>query len=174
MKRYLVFVVAAAAAPACSSGDAVAVQWQTLDGLNYAVPTEWVSIDQSEQFRKVVVWAPPSNTSKQTVSVIRTRPTPSVTSVGLPKMERLLAATLAGLPSSKFSAPEKIVTAKGLAGMRARGEFLPQGATQHYIREHAVLLDGDALVHVMFTAQDANTSRESMQVVLDTLHREGV
>ncbi len=53
------------------------------------------------------------------------------------------------------------------------GSFTPAGVTQPYGRVHAVVVDGDSLVHVLYTAQQPDASLETFDGVLDTLQRKG-
>lgn len=146
------------------------VSWQRVEGLEYAVPVGWTVRDQSEQMRKILVWTPDENESKETVTVIRTQPL-ALTQVGLPRMRGLLAAASNGLPSGSFSAPSDVQTSRGLVGMRVDGQFVPPGTSSPYRRIHVVVLDGTSLVHVLYTSKDLAADPEALHVVLDSLHR---
>lgn len=150
---------------------APAVSWQTVEGLQYAVPLGWSVRDQSEQTRKILVWTPDDNDQKESVTIIKTQSLVSTTNGGLPRLQGLLAAASAGLPASSFTKPTKVVTSRGLVGMRVDGQFVPSAIAAPYRRIHVVMLDGRALIHLLFTSKDMTAEPEGLRIVLETLHR---
>lgn len=157
---------------AASCGErAPEVSWHSIEGAHYAVPIGWTMRDQSEQTRKIFTWTPDENTSKESVTVIRTQPLVSLTQVGLPRMNGLLAAATRGLPQGSFTAPTQVTTSRGFMGMRVDGTFVPAGMDTPYHRIHVVMLDGTSLVHVLYTAKDRDGDPEALRIVLETLQR---
>lgn len=163
-------ILVAALASAC--GESVPdVSWQSVEGLQYAVPLGWNVRDQSEQTRKILVWTPDDNEHKESVAIITTPPLVGLTKVGLPRVQGLLSAAARGLPGSSFTQPTRVVTSRGLVGLRVDGQFVPTGQDAPYRRIHVVMLDGTSLVHVLYTAKDPSSESEALRIVLETLHR---
>ena len=62
---------------------------------------------------------------------------------------------------------------QGLHGARIEVDFVPPGTRRVYHRVHAVIVAGDSLVHVMYTAGDPDLSFEALNLVLGSLrHKE--
>jgi hypothetical protein len=59
------------------------------------------------------------------------------------------------------------VTRHGFSGLRVEGTFTPPNQAASYHRIHAVLVDGESLVHVLYTARDPD--RDYIEAVLDGL-----
>lgn len=168
--RASTWLVVAAVTSACGES-APDVSWQSIEGLQYAVPVGWAVRDQSEQTRKILVWTPDENGNKESVTVIRTQPLVNLTKVGLPRMRGLLAAASKGLSKGSFSEPTQVQTSRGFVGMRVDGQFVPPGTSSPYRRIHVVMLDGTSLVHVLYTSRNLSADPEALRVVLETLHR---
>jgi hypothetical protein len=66
-----------------------------------------------------------------------------------------------------------VKTARGLVGARVDLDFVPPGQPSRYRRVHVVLVDGSALVHVLYTAKHADVEGDAIGVVLDNLQHEG-
>jgi hypothetical protein len=156
---------------ACGSSG-IAVDHETLGGLDYDVPSGWTARDQSEHQRAVIVWTPQDNPNLESVTIMRTEDLPALTKAGRPHIETLLDEAQRSLPGGKFSMPVEFTTKHGLAGVRIEGEFAAPGTARRYRRIHAVLIDGATLVHVLYTASIAD--REAFETVIDSLnHGEG-
>lgn len=163
-------VLVALVASACGESGPE-LSWQTVEGLQYALPLGWSVRDQSEQTRKILVWTPDDNEHKESITIIKTQSLVGLTQVGLPRMQGLLSAASAGLPEASFTTPTRVVTSRRLVGLRVDGQFTPTGAGAPYRRIHVVMLDGTALVHVLYTARNLSEEPEGLRIVLETLHR---
>ncbi len=144
-----------------------------LDGLAYLVPAGWNSRDLSDRRARIIVWSPPDNTRKETVTIMRTEPLPRVSKAGPDRLAALLEQAQRSLPSARFGAPLRFTSKHGLAGLRIEGELVPPlGDQRPYRRLHAVLVDAttSSLVHVLYTASIPD--REAFELVIDSLRRE--
>jgi hypothetical protein len=119
------------------------------------------------------VWQPDDNDRKESITVIRTGLSPAVAKAGASGIEPYLAAAQRSLPDARVSKTKRITTAKGLHGARVDVEFTPQGQSEPYRRAHVVLVDGSALVHVLYTALEPDRDFDALGVVLDNLQHEG-
>jgi hypothetical protein len=156
-----------------SCGSPPTAQLATIDDLQYAIYTDWESRDHSTRQRQQIEWTPNENEGKESISVLRTA-RPGVTSGGslrgIERVEQLLDQAQRSL-RGQFSRPARFRTQHGFAGVRVEGEFLPPGRSDRYRRIHAVLVDGDALVHVIYTAR--KPERRVFDIVIESLRRRG-
>jgi hypothetical protein len=146
------------------SGDRV-----TLDSLRFEVPTQWQRHDTHLSGVTTSVFTPPENTRRESLTVIRTHGALGVARGSEADLVRLLATaeSFAGAPSGPVSA---ISTGQGMRGARIELDYVPPGLRQSYHRIHVVVLDGDALVHVLYTALSPDL--DALALVLSTLHHE--
>jgi hypothetical protein len=152
-----------------SCGSPPTAQLATIDDLQYAIFTDWESRDHSTRQRQQIEWTPSENEGKESISVIRTA-RPGVTSGGIERVEQLLDRAQRGL-RGEFSRPARFRTQHGFAGVRVEGEFLPPGRGDRYRRIHAVLIDGDSLVNVIYTSR--RPERRVFDTVIESLRRRG-
>jgi hypothetical protein len=166
MNRFAPIAIAALAA-SCNSERTI--DFATLDGVSYAVPTGWNSRPLSDHRIAMVEWIPEDNDAKESVTITRTSPRPAIAKAGAPQIERLLAQAQTSLPKGTFAAPSRLRTEHGFMGARLEGTFVPSGQTEPYQRIHGVFVDGDALVHVVYTAKVPD--REVFEIVVNSLTR---
>lgn len=138
-----------------------------LGSLSFEVPDAWTRTDSTTPGGVASVWTPPENPRKESVTIIRSEGA-SIKAQGRSVGSMLLAAQ-ATLRRPKLSTVSTVITEQGLAGSRVRVSFNPQGSTTTYRREHVVLTDGTALVHVLYTAVDPDENLETLNLVLETL-----
>ena len=162
----LVLVLATLASTACSSspsGDPA-----TIGNLTYVVPSGWSSKDLSNPQRAMFEWTPPpaDNEHKESVVVIRTeRAALAKSATG--HVTRLLEDAQKNLPGGTFGPPASISTRFGFHGAKVEGKFTPAGQTVTYRRIHAVLVDDKHLVHVVYTAREADG--DHFETVLESI-----
>jgi hypothetical protein len=91
---------------------------------------------------------------------------PATTAAGQSTLESMLARANA-LPDAHVTRLAPITTQQGLVGARIELDYAPPGTRLRYHRVHAVLVDGDALVHVLYTALDPDA--DALRLVLATI-----
>jgi hypothetical protein len=156
----------------CSSSPDL--QLGELGAMQYTVPFDWRLAKSFDRPSKSVEWRPvDNNEAKQSVTILLPTPLPAMASAAPGTIERLLSEAQASLPAQvAFDAPTRFTTKQGLVGVRLEGNFVPNGKTETYHRIHAVVIDGDALVHVLATGVEID--RQAFDDVVDSLHRKGV
>jgi hypothetical protein len=164
-RRSLLASLLAVAACACvPSSD------RRLATLDYLVPAGWSYRNLSTPQHAQVEWKPAGDNGRnECVLILRTPRPSSVTSP--PHLVRLLKESQAELEDPKFDLPHRVETRWGLAGVQIAGAFTPKGETASNQRLQAILIDGSALIHVIYTARDPN--REVFELVLDSIHTNG-
>jgi hypothetical protein len=165
----LTITLAAFAASCGSSGPSI--DFASVGNLSYAVPSGWQSRDLSDRRVTVVEWAPRDNETKESVTIMRTSPRPAVAKAGPAHVEQLLAQAQSSLPKGSFSKPSRFRTPNGFVGVRVDGDFVPVGQTQAYQRTHAVLVDGETFLHVLYTARVAD--RDAFEIVVNSFKHKG-
>jgi hypothetical protein len=170
MKRLVFVMVSAISVLASCNTPGPSVDHQTLGKLGYSTPQGWQSKDQSLPRRPIIVWTPSDrNDGKESVTVMRTEELPALTKAGTGYIQRYLNEAQKGLPQGKFSEPVSFTSKYGFVGVRIEGEFVPPGSKQKYRRIHAVLIDGNSLIHVMATG--VAVDRDAFEIVIDSLVR---
>lgn len=137
------------------------------DDLELVLPTGWTSKDLSEHQTKIVVFTPEDNTRRESIALVRTHDLPTAARQDFARLRKYLADAQTNMPGGKFAAVHSVRTKHGLAGVRVDGEFVPDGTRSTYRRMHAVLVDGTSLIHILYTARDANAT--TFDLVLDSL-----
>jgi hypothetical protein len=158
---------------ACSSGESFPRVRVKHASLAFDIPADWQRTDQNQHGVATAVWQPDDSDRKESITVIRTELSPAVAKAGASGIEPYLAAAQRSLPDARVSKTKRITTAKGLHGARVDVEFTPQGQSEPYRRAHVVLVDGSALVHVLYTALEPDRDFDALGVVLDNLQHEG-
>ncbi|MBA3540368.1 MAG: hypothetical protein H0T79_12200 [Deltaproteobacteria bacterium] len=156
----IVFLLALAACSSSSTNDNVDRQHGRTGNLGYDVPAAWQHKDSNDRTSSTSVWTPTNNPAKESISVIRTE-VHLAPSAGPAEIQQLLIQAQNGLRNAKVSSPSQIVSDAGLRGAQVSVDYLPPNMTQRYHRVHAVLLDGDSLVHIFYTAVDPDQSRQA-------------
>lgn len=167
MKR-LTLLIALAACNDSSSPTEV----HELGTLEYELPTGWQAKEQVAHGRRIVVWSPTTNPRKETITLVRSEPLPALAKAGAGAVSQHLASAQLAL-DGRFAVPTTFTSTHGLAGARIAGSFTPPGQAGVYARVHVVVVDGDSLVHVLYTAQNADAGHRTLATVLDSLKRKG-
>lgn len=167
MKRLILLALMAA----CSSSGP-ALDTATIGSLSFGVPSGWERKELSNHDRAMAEWTPAAddNERKEALTVVRTE-RPAMAKATPRQLQRSLADAQRHLPLGTFSAPTSFTTRHGLRGVRVEGQFVPPGRGTPYRRIHAVLVDGTALVNVLYTARELD--RESFDAVLDSFIGKG-
>jgi hypothetical protein len=163
---YLVPQLVLAVVSACESGTP-AVQHAQLASLAFDVPSDWHRNDTSRNGLDTSVWTPEDNEHKESVAVMRTV---LGLPASLPEIETLLEQSKRSMRGASAGSITPIVTARGLVGARLELDYLPLEKHQPYHRVHVVLLDGSALVHVLYTAQAPDAGLGAFTTVLSSIH----
>jgi hypothetical protein len=165
-KTIYLFVLAAG----CASEAPREMQTASIEGLEYAVPADWENKDQSDHQTKIVVWSPTNNPRKESVTIVRTRAMPALVHADFTRIEQLLTDAQGGLSHANFGRTQRVTTKRGLIGAEVTGTFVATTKdAASYRRFHAVVVEGDSLVHVLYTARDAN--RDTFDLVLESITR---
>lgn len=175
LARAATTLIAASCSTSAPSGDPA-----TLGHTAYVVPSGWSAKDLSTHQRALFEWTPSSgenesgaNDHKESLDVFRAdRPALARAKNGEHHIEQLLQDAVQKLPGGAFGAPTHFTTTYGLRGVRVEGRFTPSGQKASYTRFHAVLVEGASLLHVVYTARDAD--RDHFDLVVDSFRAEGV
>lgn len=154
---------------ACASSSGPEVETTTFEGLEFAVPEGWTSASQSEHQTKILVVRPNDNDRKESITVMRTREMPALANTDAAYLQQLLADAQRSLLDGKPGRATRVRTKHGFVGARVEADFVPDGTSAHYHRIHAVVRDGTSLVHLLYTARDADPG--TFELVLDSLTR---
>jgi hypothetical protein len=142
---------------------------QSLGDLHYRAPSSgWSHRDMKQPSRLLSRWTPDDNTNKETISIVRTELRPSVKPESL---AALLTEAQMTLPSPSVHAAQNNTTRQQLREAEISADFVPRGLTQSYHRVHAVIIDGTALVHVLYTARTPDPTLAVFHQVVDSIHR---
>ena len=162
-------LIALFAGAACASSPELELEITTFAGLELAIPEGWTSTSQSEHQTKIVVFRPKDNDRKESITVMRTRELPALAKADGGHVRQLLSDAQRSLLDGKPGRASHVRTKHGFLGARVETDFVPVGAKTTYRRIHAVVLDGSSLVHVLYTARNANP--KTLDRVLDSLTR---
>lgn len=168
MKRAL-FALALAA---CGNETAGPTEVHEIGSLEYEIPSGWQVRELSQAGRQIVEWTPADNPRKESITLVRSEPLPALAKAGVGALQQHLARAQLGL-GGRFSPAERTRSKHGLDGVRLHGSFVPPGDTRTYTRAHAVFVEDDHLVHVLYTAQVGDSSHEVLAQVIDSLSRKG-
>ena len=152
----------------CSGGAARA----ELSSLSFEAPASWQRTDSQSRGTATAVFTPVGNARKESVTVIRTEVGPIATHYSTATLTQLLAGAQSALASAHASPIARVSSDSGLEGMQIVVDYVPPGLAQPYRRIHAVLSDGTALVHVMYTALSPDPELGAFRQVLATLREE--
>ncbi|MCX5741748.1 MAG: hypothetical protein NT062_04515 [Proteobacteria bacterium] len=134
--------------------------------LVYDTPDEWTSHETTTRESVTTVWTPPTkNDAKESITVVRARAHLRPTDFNEAFVAQLLVDAQQALPGATLTTrASKITTPDGLEGAQLEVDFTPRDQPKRYHRIHAVLLDGEDLVHVLYTSATASSSREAFTV----------
>ena len=161
-------VMALALAAGCGGGTDRA----ELATLSFEAPRTWQRTDTHGSGSVTAVFAPGDNARKETVTVIRTELGPIAAQYSTATLTQLLTGTQTGLRNARTQAITRVATDSGLHGLQVVVDYVPTGLARPYHRVHAVLLDGTALVHVLYTALAPDPELAAFRQVLSTLREE--
>jgi hypothetical protein len=164
-------LVLLAAVASCSGGSSN--QHIAFAHLSFEVPHDWANQDSKWHGLATSVWTPSENERKESVTVMRSERARAVALAGSQMLEGLVANAQRALPDARVSAVVPVSTRGGLSGMRVDLDYVPPGLREHYHRVHVVLIDGNSLVHVLYTAKAPDQAMTTFNLVLDTLREEG-
>jgi hypothetical protein len=160
---FLMLVVAA-----CSGADTV--REETLGTVAFDVPGEWQRDTVERRFGQQAEWRPTSNDRHEALTIVRSEQSPQIARADRDYLGKLLVQAQLSLPGARATQVSPIVTTKGLAGLRLSVAFVPPGEKTVYHRVHVLLVDGDALISVLYTARDPE--HRTLDLVLETIHHE--
>lgn len=143
----------------------------TLGDVRYDAPSGWNHSKLREGSRLVARWVAPGADDKQVVSVIRTQLRADKRSASLDDMQAMLAEAQRGLPHASASKPRRFKTHEGLDAIEVSVDFVPPEQRESYHRVHAFVIDGPALIHVLYTARTNDPDLRAFELVLDSVHR---
>ena len=143
-----------------------------LESLSFEAPPSWQRTDTHAPGSATAVFAPADNARKETVTVIRTELGPIATHYSTATLTQLLNGAQTALPGAKPSPITRVSTESGLQGLQIVVDYVPPGLGHPYRRIHAVLADGTALVHVLYTALTPDPELGAFHKVLATLREE--
>jgi hypothetical protein len=157
-------------AASCQSNEP-ARQHAKLGPVGYDMPADWVKTDRGT---RTTVWTPPDNEQKESVTVTRADLDPALAKAGPAALAPLLVKAQGTLAAAQVSTPEPVTTALGLHGYRVTVQFTPRGTgSRTYTRVHELFVDGTTLVHVMYTAANADLDSAALKMAVDSAHKEG-
>lgn len=159
------------AACSSSSPDGPLKAADTLADLHYTGPAGWSHKDTKEISRSVARWIPDDNARKESISIIRAGTHGPVGEVRLASLESVLAHAQNTLPSPALSHPSLGHTKQNLQEVEITADFVPTGMNVSYHRVHAMIVDGDVLIHVLYTARTPDPSLTMFRQVVDTIRR---
>ena len=147
-------------------------QHAELGTLSFDVPADWQHADSSTRGVRSSIWTPPpdENGRKESVTVIYTERSSAVAGAGQGTVAQLLIAAQASL-HGRLSNPASLTTRHGFAGARVDVDFVPPGLHETYHRVHAAFVDGNGLVHVIYTAKQPDRALAAFDEVLATMRR---
>ena len=156
----------------CATSEPIASRTEHLGSLVFDVPADWARADYGNYGMQTSVWTPLQNERKESISVLRVeRAAQKVKGAAL---EQLVEAAQGVLHDAHVVKTERFTTDRGVSGARTTLSFVPRGTATAYQRVHATFVDGDALVHVVYTAVDPDPTAEPFTLVLESVrHEEG-
>jgi hypothetical protein len=133
----------------------------------------WGHKDATEIGRVVSRWTPDANSNKESISIIRTALPPRLHGATVDQLTELLQSAQGVLSEPSMHAPTAVHTKMNLQEVEIISDFVPAGLKSSYHRVHAVLIDGDALIHVLYTARSPDPNLTVFHQIVDSIHQEG-
>lgn len=153
----------------CAEREAMPSRPERVGAWSLVVPSDWTRVDFDNGDVHQSQWTPPTNTQKESISVIRIDR--GAARIKGTTLEQLVESSQGALKDARIARIEKLTTSHGLAGVHAQLSFTPRLKSTPYQRVQATLVDGDALIHVFYTAADPDDTLEPFTMVLDSLRR---
>ena len=146
---------------------------QILGDLRYDAPPDstWDHQDTKEIGRQISRWMPIENGNKESISIIRTTIDGRLKDASPAQLETVLAEAQRSLPAPSVLAPTMTKTKQGLQEVEVVADFVPSGLKSSYHRVHAMIVDGDVLIHVLYTARTPDPTLAMFRQVVDTIRR---
>jgi len=171
-RRNFIFGLALLTAGSCGSSGPSLERTTLSGGLEVGVPTGWSLRDFSSLEHTTLQATPSSDDNEHGESLLVTRAyRPAQATAPIARIGRWLVDAQRKLPQAAFGHPTPLVTKNGFSGVRVEGEFVPPNKDTAYRRLHAVVVDRDSLVNVIYTAKQLD--RERFDAIVDSLSREG-
>lgn len=169
MKRgFLILGFAACTSSQSSTPEALR---EKLGDIDYEPVANWKHHDTHEISREVSRWVPDNNPGKESITIIRAEAREELQDASPAKLQELLATAQATLPSPALGQPKILKTKQALNGVEMSADFVPMGLHTSYHRQHAMIIDGNAVVHVLYTAKTPDPDLSSFRQVVDSIHR---
>jgi hypothetical protein len=89
------------------------------------------------------------------------------------QLTEILTSAQGVLPEASVHHPVAGQTKKHLPEVEITSDFVPAGLHASYHRVHAVVMDGDALIHVLYTARTPDPNLTVFRQIVDSIHQEG-
>jgi hypothetical protein len=140
--------------------------------ISFEAPSRWERTDTRVAGSATAVFTPAANARKESITVIRAEVGPIATRYSVATLTQLLAGAQTALANVRTSPITRVGTDSGLEGLQVIVDYVPTGLGQPYRRIHAVLSDGTALVHVMYTALVPDPALSAFHRVISTLREE--
>lgn len=175
MSRTLVALLGLLIVTGCSGSSGPESQVAQLGRVSFEIPEPWRRSDTSRLGSMTSVWTPPSNSRKESVSVIRSERSQASRASSLPQIEQQLVSAQQSLRGGRISTVTPVTTEQGLRGSRIEVRFkpdVPGTNEQVYRRIHVVLVEEDALIHVLYTSAMADGDLAALDLVLATIRQE--
>ena len=171
MNRTLVALLGLIIVTGCSDSSGSESQVAQLGPVSFEIPEPWRRSDTSRPGSMTSVWTPPSNARKESVSVIRSERSQA----SLRQIEQQLVGAQQSLRGGRISTVTPVTTEQGLRGSRIEVRFrpdLPGTNERMYRRIHVVLVEEDALIHVLYTSAMVDGDLAALDLVLATIRQE--
>ncbi len=160
-----------AVASACNSES---VQRDSIAQTDYMVPSSWHAVKSATRTSATVVWTPESNPRRESISIVASPIDEALAQSGPAALGPLVARAQGALGRVATPSVQPISNEHGLSGVEVQVDFTPPGQTTRYHRVHAALLDGNRVIHVLYTAADPDAALTNFKLVVASLaHEEG-
>ncbi|MEP6862023.1 MAG: hypothetical protein ABJE66_15470 [Deltaproteobacteria bacterium] len=145
---------------------------ESLGDVNYTPPpSTWSHHDTKEIGRLVSRWRPDENPNKESISIIRATVQGRSRGASPDQLEAMLVQAQHALPSPSVQSPTVGKTKRSLPEVEIASDFVPVGLKDSYHRVHAMILDGEVVVHVLYTARTPDPSLAMFRQVVDSIRR---
>ena len=163
-----------AALVVASACNAESVQRDSIGKVDYIVPSSWHSAKSATKTSATVVWTPEDNARRESISLVSSPIDETLAKSGPGALGPLVARAQGALGHLPPPSVEPISSEHGLSGVEVQLDFTPSGQTARYHRVHAALLDGNRVIHVLYTAADPDPTLANLKLVIASLaHEEG-
>lgn len=143
-----------------------------LASVSFEAPARWQRSLSTVAGTASAVLTPTDNVRKESVTIIRSEIGELAPHYSAATLAQLLAGSQSALPMARATAISRVQTDSGLQGVQLSVDYVPPGLARPYHRVHAVLADGTALVHVMYTALVPDPELAAFKQVLSTLRED--